>query len=158
MSGFEVGVFGVPEAEARLDLVTPQTEEGLARALTKLGLRLQAKVQENLSGPVLNVRTGVLRSSIDTRVSRAAGEVEASVGTAVKYGRYNEFGVPGPLPPIYAIHAQALRFKIGGRVFFRKKVAHNPLPERSFLRSALAGIAPEIAPAVAVEVAEALAE
>ena len=53
---------------------------GNARAVARLGLELQRKVQaEKLSGQVLKVRTGSLRSSINTKVTDTPSEISAMV-------------------------------------------------------------------------------
>jgi phage gpG-like protein len=117
--------------------------DGLARAVTRLGLELQKKVQnEKLTGQVLKVRTGSLRSSINTEISQTADRVAASVGTNIRYARPHEYGVDHLW--VIAAKGRALRFEINGRVIFRKSVRHPPLPERSFLRSALREMQPAI--------------
>jgi phage gpG-like protein len=139
-----VELVGDRELAARLDAMPGRLHEGLARAVTRLGLELQRKVQEEkLSGQVLKVRTGSLRSSINTEITDTPAAITASVGTNIKYAKAHEFGVDHPWL-ITAKARRALRFEIGGRVIFRKSVRHQPLPERSFLRSALKDSAPAI--------------
>lgn len=139
-----VEVIGDTALVARLEAMPGRVREGLARAVTTLGLELQRKVQsEKLSGQVLKVRTGTLRSSINTKTTTSESEVTATVGTNVRYGRVHEFGVSHSWL-IEARNARSLRFQIGGRTIFRRSVTHPPLPERSFLRSALAEMRPQI--------------
>jgi phage gpG-like protein len=138
-----IQMVGNRELAARLDAMPGRLHDGLARAVVRLGLALQKKIQdEKLSGQVLKVRTGSLRSSINTEVTNTATRIEASVGANVKYAAVHEYGVDHPWT-IWA-KGRALRFELGGRVLFRKSVRHPPLPERSFLRSALADMAPAI--------------
>jgi phage gpG-like protein len=127
--------------------------DGIARAVARLGLELQRKVQEKLSGEVLKVRTGSLRSSINTRIIDTPSEVSATVGTNIAYARYHEYGVARAWL-IEARNAKALRFTVGGETLFRRRVIHPSLPERSFLRSALK----EMTPQIEMELREAVAE
>jgi phage gpG-like protein len=138
-----VQLVGDRELVARLDALPGRVRDGLARAVTRLGLELQRKVQrEKLTGQVLKVRTGSLRSSINTEISQAADQVTASVGTNIRYGAVHEYGVSHPW--VIQAKGRALGFEVGGRTLFRRSVRHPPLPERSFLRSALREMAPQI--------------
>lgn len=124
----------------------------------KLGLDLQRHVQaDKLSGQVLKVRTGRLRSSINLAVDNTATSVSATVGTNVSYASIHEFGVSHPWI-IEARRGKALAFEVGGNTIFRKRVTHPPLPERSFLRSALRDMAPQIEAAYREAVAETVRE
>jgi phage gpG-like protein len=141
---------------ARLDAMPGRVHDGLARAVTRLGLELQRKVQsEKLSGQVLKVRTGTLRSSINMQIEDTETEIAASVGTNVLYGRIQEYGVARSWL-IEARNAKSLAFTIGGTKLFRRRVTHPPLPERSFLRSALAEMAPAIEEGLREAVVEAI--
>jgi phage gpG-like protein len=149
-------IIGARELVARLDAMPGRVKDGLARAVARLGLELQRKVQaEKLTGQVLKVRTGSLRSSINTEISEAAEEVAASVGTNIRYARIHEYGVDHPWL-IEAKAAKALRFEIGGRTVFARSVRHPPLPERSFLRSALREMQPKIEAGLREAVAQAI--
>jgi phage gpG-like protein len=141
---------------ARLDALPAKAHQGLARAIAQLGFVLRRRVQqEKLSGQVLQVRPGRLRASIDTPIEKKGNEVSATVGAAVKYARFHEFGVPHSWL-VQARRAKALRFKIGGRVLFLQNLAHPGLPERSFLRAVLAERTSEIAPKLEAALHEAL--
>jgi phage gpG-like protein len=134
---------GDTELIARLSAMPGALQQGIARAVTRLALELQRLVQQKLSGPVLNARTGVLRSSINYQVQQSSTGALATVGTDVKYARFHEFGVPHSWE-IRPKSARALAFEIGGRTIFAAHVIHPPLPERSFLRSSLREMTPEI--------------
>jgi len=154
--GITVELVGDKELVARLEAMPGHMRDGLARAVARLGLELQKKVQdEKLSGQVLHQRTGALARSIDTEVSQTESTVSASVGTGVRYARFHEYGVAHPWL-IQARTARALRFEVGGRVIFRRYVRHPPLPERSFLRSALKDMQPKIEEGLRAAVAEAI--
>jgi phage gpG-like protein len=93
-----IEIVGDRELVARLDAMPGRVKEGLARAVTRLGLELQRKVQaEKLTGQVLKVRTGSLRSSINTEISQSAEAIAASVGTNIRYARVHEYAstIPG---------------------------------------------------------------
>lgn len=152
-----VEVIGDAALVARLDAMPGRVHDGLAPAVTRLGFELQRKVQsEKLTGQVLKVRTGRLRSSINTEIEDSGSEVAASVGTNVSYGKIHEYGV-GRSWLVEARNAKALRFTVGGRTVFARRVVHPPLPERSFLRSALAEMAPAIEEGLREAVARAIA-
>lgn len=134
---------GDTQVIARLNAMPGALRSGIVRAVTRLALETQRLVQQKLSGPVLAVRTGVLRSSINYRIQDSATQVTATIGTAVKYGKYHEYGVPHSWE-IKPTTAKALAFEVGGQTIFRKSATHKALPERSFLRSALREMEPRI--------------
>jgi HK97 gp10 family phage protein len=153
-----VELIGDRELAARLDAMPGRVHDGLARAVTRLGRELQGKVQsEKLSGSPLKVRTGTLRSSIDVTVEDTGTKIAAGVGTNVFYGRFQEYGV-GRSWLIEARNARSLAFEVGGKTIFRRRVTHPPMPERSFLRSALAEMAPAIEEELKAAVAAAIRE
>jgi phage gpG-like protein len=137
-----VQLIGDRRLVARLDAMPGRVREGVARTVMRLGIELQRRVQaEKLSGQVLKVRTGSLRSSINTAVSRSAEEVTATVGTNISYGRVHEYGFDGEvsvkahLPQIKEAFGRPIAPRL---VEVRAHERHMRLPERSFLRSALA--------------------
>src|SRR5688500_16842391 len=67
---------------------------------------------------VVPVRTGHLRRSIAMKPAVWAGGATGSFGTATPYARYVEFG----RGPISARPGGYLRFTIGGRVIYAKRV------------------------------------
>lgn len=70
--------------------------EKVVRTTKSLGIQLSNNVKRTkLTGQVLNVRTGRLRSSINARFEDAGDEVSSTVGTAVPYGRFWELGFVG---------------------------------------------------------------
>jgi phage gpG-like protein len=135
-----IGVIGDRELIARFDAMPGRVHDSLARAVTRLGLELQHTVQEKLSGEVLRVRSGTLRSSINTRTEDTTIAVSATVGTNLRYAAAHEFGFHGTV----SVKAQMRQIKEAwGRSIRPKTIqihAHMMrmnLPERSFLRSAL---------------------
>ncbi|HLJ52131.1 MAG TPA: hypothetical protein VKT24_02025 [Rhizomicrobium sp.] len=143
------------DALGRLGALPQDLASRLAAVVATLAQRLYDRVEENLSGAVLQRRSGRLASSIVQQIDG----LSASVGfdpAAVPYGAAQEFGADIRAHLIAAKNARALSFVVAGKRVFARRVmfpgAH--LPERSFLRSALADLAPEIGAAIAATVAE----
>lgn len=137
------------EAEAFLQKLEPviltATELGLRDFIERVANRVRLK----LSGQVLRVRSGRLRQSIHTRVTKLEGGFLAQVGTNVKYARIHEYGGWVRLPAIFPVKKKALHFFIGSKEIFAKFVRAHAIriPERSYLRSSLAELTP-FAPAI----------
>lgn len=98
-------------------------------AMAKVGALLERAVKLKLSGQVLKVRTGRLRSSITHEVRDVGGTVELVVGTNVAYARIHEFG--GVIIPK---RAKYLTFVVGGKRVFAKRVV---IPRRPYFEPAL---------------------
>lgn len=110
--------------------------DGIGRAV----LSVQARVKDKLSDDVLRVKTGRLRRSITEKVTASGDRVEGIVGTNVEYAPIHEYGFIGKVSV-----RESLRTSKLGRVF--SVSAHErqvDMPERSFLRSALTEMQPEI--------------
>ena len=155
----EFHVKGDTLVEANLGEISAKEHAALVRVMTRLGLELQRQVVDvNLAGAVLKRQTGNLARAQNLKTVDTETEISSSVGfnrATAPYGFYHEFGVPHEWV-ITAVRAKALRFQVGGgQYIFRKSVVHPPLPERSFLRSALKMIAPRVQPEVTAALAEA---
>lgn len=119
-----------------------RVQDSLIRKLDSLTLRLQAHiVGDKLQGQVLQHRTGKLAGSIraipatfdGTKVS---GEVQGGGGPAF-YGRAQEYGAH--IPERFPVTARVLHWTgPAGESVFAMHAAAFDLPERSFMRSALA--------------------
>jgi hypothetical protein len=118
---------------------------GLARAITKLGIDLQRKVQDaELGGRVRGVRAGFLKSSIDLRSDQSADAVTATVLSAGRDVRAHEFGFAGTADIRASLRnaRQAFARPISEKsVNMRASSRRMGLPERSFLRTALEDMA-----------------
>lgn len=143
------------DALGRLGMLPLALASRLSAVVATLARRLYDRVEDNLSGAVLRRRSGRLASSITQQVDGLA----ASVGfdpAVVPYGAAQEFGADLRAHLIAVKNARALSFVVAGKRVFARHVmfpgAH--LPERSFLRSALADLAPEIGAEIAAAVAE----
>jgi len=134
----KVEVTGAADVEARLNSLKSEMNQGVARAILMLTIELQRMVkQDKLSGQVLHTRSTNLRNSIAYRIENEGmtGVVGTNVN-AIPYARIHEFG-----GEIKAKRAKFLRFKIGDRWISKRSVI---IPERSYLRSALKDLKPQI--------------
>jgi hypothetical protein len=133
---------------------------GLARAITKLGIDLQRTIQEDeLSGEILAVRSGSLKSSIDLQIDQSVDAVTATVSSDSAYAHPNEYGFSGMVDVRATLRRITEAF---GRPISEKTVSirayrrRMDLPERSFMRSALEDMDPAIRDEVEATLLEAL--
>lgn len=146
-------VHGAREIVLDFGRLGTRLSQRIAATMQRLGFMLQATVKSpNLSGGVLHVRTGHLRASIGTTTTVDAGATTTRVGifggpTEV-YGRVHEYGFRGTVS--VREHLRTVRQAFGRPLrnpVFATVRAHErsmDLPERSFLRSALAELRPTI--------------
>ncbi|MBC8232813.1 HK97 gp10 family phage protein [bacterium] len=99
----------------------------LERGMRRVALILERKVKENLTGPILNVQTGRLRSSITHEIYTEGNDIVAEVGSNVIYLAPHEFGAI-----ITPKNAQYLVIPQNDGTF--RKVSQVELPERAPLR------------------------
>jgi phage gpG-like protein len=137
-----------------------RVRQALSSKANMLAVALEAKIQQKLSGGVLNSRSGALASSIIAAVDESSADVTVRIGTSgdVKYAAIQEFG--GTIPPheIVPDKAKALAFAVGGKEVFAARVnlPAMTIPERSYLRSSLAEMAEDIAGGLSEAVADTL--
>jgi len=150
------------KALAKLKALPSGLKEELRKSVTRLAIKLQRYIMESkLSGQVLHVRTGNLRSSITQNVEETQGSIVATVGTNVWYGRVHEYGFKGTanVPESLRTIKQAWGKSITPvTVTVKAHTRRVNLPERSFLRSALADMAPEIREAMETDIRKAAKE
>ena len=93
-SEFVLTLEGEKELLQKMDRLPPRIRQRVGeRALLKSALLLEAHIKQNkLSGQVLRVRSGRLRSSISHRLEPIGQDLTARVGTNVVYARIHEFG------------------------------------------------------------------
>lgn len=115
-------------------------QAALLRVMNRLSIEVQRGVKDKLTGPVLHVRTGTLRRSINRRVEQIGGGVTATIGTNVKYAGVHEFGFQGTVD----VREHVRRMKSGTNVAVRAHARQVDMPERSFLRSTVTDMAPHI--------------
>lgn len=159
-------VVGDKEIARRFRALPDGIRSRVVDSIGRLTLRLQRKVKrEKLTGQVLRVRTEVLRGSIDQRVVTDSRVISGIVSTNVGYGKAHEYGFKG----IVTVKEHLRKIRKQGRMSLRSVKGHEmkvwtkkrgaltggvatvgahtrhvDLPERSFLRSALAEMKPEI--------------
>lgn len=132
----------------RLRQMPEAARQGVACAVAQLGIDLQNNVQQNkLSGEVLRVRSGTLRQSIMLQTDQSGTAATATVWSNVDYAAAQEYGFSDTV----SIRATLRQIKEAfGRPIAAKTVSVRPygrrmdLPERSFLRSALDDMTPDI--------------
>lgn len=118
-----------------------EIQKGIGRIALKLLVRVKA---QKLSGQALNVRTGRLRRSITQRIEASADEISGIVGTNVDYAAVHEYGFKGAvsvkqhLRLVKEAFGRPLKSPVWSTVSAHSK--NVSLPERSFLRSALADL------------------
>ncbi|MGB2729543.1 MAG: hypothetical protein WA870_10205 [Methylovirgula sp.] len=86
---------------------------------------LEAQVIANLSGEVLNTRSGALVDSIGSDLEDDGSQITASVESSdVPYAGILEYGGKTAAHDIIAVKARALAFMAGGALRFAKLVHH----------------------------------
>ena len=125
--------------------------------------QLAARVRENLSGRVLQRRSGDLYNSIRVELVENPDKVYGRVyvdptSPAAKYAAAHEFGVVTKPHVILPRNASVLSFMWNGKRVFFKKVNHpgSKIPERSYMRSALEAMRDQIVAKYSAIAAEAL--
>lgn len=105
-------------------------------------------VQDELSGQVLQVRTGALRDSIAAEVSQDAGKVLIRLFSRgeIRYAAIQEYGGHTPAHDIVPRKAKALAFLADGQMVFARIVHHpgSTIPARPYMAPALAKLGPQI--------------
>ncbi len=125
-----------------------------------LQARLLATVEANLSGDVLQARSGALRASVTTDFVLGADEISVGVGSnGVPYAAIQEYGGRTPAHDIVPVKAQALAFAGGGGAVFARRVHHpgSLIPARAPFGSALDALRDEINSGLKAAVLDALA-
>ena len=141
-----IGGYLVGDAEVvqRLDGMGTRLRDEMKAGIGRATLKLQRMVVQNkLSGQVLKVRTGTLRRSIDQVVLDEGTKVSGIVSSNVKYARPHEYGFHGAVTVKESLRTirQAFGRPIDPvQISVRSHTRKVDLPERSFLRSALADL------------------
>jgi phage gpG-like protein len=108
---------------------------------------LEARIQQKLSGEVLQTRSGALAASIISSIENDGSDLSVSISsTGVPYAAIQEFGGKTVAHDIVAVKAKALAFSAGGGQIFAKSVHHpgSTIPARSYLGSSLADMRDDI--------------
>jgi len=135
-------------ASAALEAMPARLRAALSDKANALAAELQAKIQQKLSGGVLNQKSGALARSIAATIDASSTDVSVTIWASpdIKYAAIHEYG--GTIPPHQIVpgKARALAFLIGGKQAFAARVnlPAIAMPERSYMRSSLAEMADEI--------------
>lgn len=156
----KTSVTGDREVVLGLQRVEEAARGEIRAGIGRIVLKLLVKVkQDKLSGQVLNAPTGNLRRKINRRIEDNGPDISGIVGTNVEYAAIHEFGFKGQMS--VKQHLRQLRTaskfvlrkvgrsnigiyekkpgKLTGGIATVKAHTRNiNLPERSFLRTALA--------------------
>ena len=151
-------VVGGAALAARLGAMPEQVKQELARTVSTLSQELRETVQRKLSGEVLQRRSGRLASSIAVDLVQNGGTIGASLSSDVEYAAIHEYGGTIGAREVLPQAARVLAFPWKGqqRFFARVELPSVTMPERSFLRSALDEMAPEIEAALEQAVRDAV--
>ena len=147
-------------ATAALGAMPERIRAALVAKAGVLAAKLQAKIEQKLSGEVLQMKSGALAGSIGVTIEETSGGVAVHLATSadVKYAAIHEFG--GVIPPheIVPDKAKALAFLVGGKQAFAARVnlPAIAMPERSYMRTSLAEMADDIRDELAATAIEAI--
>jgi len=147
-------------ASDALAAMPERISDALAVKAGALAAALQEKIAQKLSGDVLQMKSGALAGSIAVTVEDSSDGVSVRIATSpdIKYAAIHEFG--GTISPhqIVPDKARALAFLVGGKRAFaaRVQIPAVTMPERSYMRAALAEMANEIRDEFGTAVAEAI--
>ena len=151
-------VIGSEAVVSHLHLSGDVVRKKVKARVSSLTLTLLRKVkQDKLSGQILRNVTGTLRRSINQKVEESGAIITGTVGTNVVYARPHEFGVDKyKLVTVReyvrkALDAATSQWRLKHKMFVPTVLVHSftrnqhiKLPERSFLRSAINEMRPEI--------------
>ncbi len=85
-------VKGAVKTQKDLGRLEGEFDKAGERAVGLAGMAVKARAQENLSGKILDVKTGHLRASVGSVVEKNGMDSSALVGTPVGYGAVHQFG------------------------------------------------------------------
>jgi phage gpG-like protein len=156
----QISLDGAAEFSARLDALPDQLRVALKEKVQALASALYAQVVGvNLSGSVLNARSGALRDSIQIDVQGEDARVDAKIFSDgdVPYAAILEFGGKTAAHEILPDKARALAFLANGRQVFARRIQHpgSTFAARSYLGGALDDASGEIAATLREVVADA---
>jgi phage gpG-like protein len=122
-------------------------QDALSGQADTLRIALEARIQQKLSGEVLQLRSGALSASIISSIRDDGDATSVSIAsTGVPYAAIQEFGGKTAAHDIIAVRAKALAFSAGGDVAFARSVHHpgSTIPAHSYLGGSLAEMHDEI--------------
>lgn len=135
----------------------PKLAAAIRNSVMRASIMLLAYVKANkLSGQVLKVKTGTLRRKVNYRMTGNATYSTGTVGVKLAYAAAHEFGFDGT--ENVREHLRTIKQAFGRPIApvtfpVAAHTRHVHLPERSFLRSSLREMTPEIQAMIAAGVA-----
>lgn len=142
-------VVGDAKIIAKFKRIPGDARSKLRESVGRGVLKLQRHVVQNkLAGQVLKKKTGLLGRSIDYAVADSGSDIAGVVGTNVEYAAKHEYGFKGT--ETVKAHLRLIKQAFGRQLktpVWQNVGAHGRkvnLPERSFLRSSLKDLAPEL--------------
>lgn len=159
MSGMIFRLYGGKELVERLRTMPARVQNALSVKLKVMASEFSEYVkQDKLSGQVLNTASGKLKSSIYARVYTSKSKVTMSTGSRgdVPYAAIHEYGGHTAAHAIFPSKARVLRYMRDGSTMYALSVMHpgSDIPERSYMRSALADKSEEIRAALSAATVE----
>jgi hypothetical protein len=128
-----------------------RADDAIGAVSVDLAGRLRAIAERNLSGDVLNARSGKLRESLAASVDLTS-RIAATVTADTPYAAFQEYGFDGVETVRAHLRRQAEAFGRAIRPVEAAVRAYDrrvDYPAHSYLRSALAELAPDIRAAIA---------
>jgi phage gpG-like protein len=154
----EIQLEGQAELAAQLDALPDALRGALAeKANAQAQALFEQVVGVNLSGGVLNVRSGALRDSIQMQPTQDGETFGAEVySEGVAYAAIQEYGGKTAAHEILPDKARVLAFMMNGRKVFARRVEHpgSQIAAHAYLRSALDEQAGEIEDNLTATIAE----
>ncbi|MDE2101877.1 MAG: phage virion morphogenesis protein [Patescibacteria group bacterium] len=140
------------EIVAYIRVLDPRLRASLVRGVEEASrIDLQTTIRaDKLSGQVLKVRTGTLRSSIQVRMNDSVDEIRGDVFTNLIYAKVHEYG-----KTITAKNVPFLKFQVDGRWVQKRQVT---IPARPYMAPALREQAPAIITRLEAAIEETLSE
>jgi len=149
----KLGLVGDSEIVAKLDKLPTRLHEELKVGLGRLALMCARLARAKVNGPVLKIKTGALYGSINgtvldegdkiAGVTSVAGDAMSKGHKVIDYARAHEYGFHGTVS--VREHMREIKQAFGRSITPRQVTvrAHDMrmnVPEKSFLRSALADL------------------
>lgn len=148
-----VTLVGKDTLDVKLGSIPARLHQKLLRKFFILANEVKMRVRQKLSGEVLNVQTGALRRSINSKVEDSGAQITAIVYQSgdVKYGKIHEFG--GDIVPV---KSQYLHFQGKDGNWVMTKRVH--IPARPYMIPTLNEMEPHIVETLQLTVREGLLE
>ena len=143
-----IGAATTDGAADRLRGFPGRLQARLDGVMRTLGVALEARARRKMGGDVLHRRSGRLDAGIDLQVASDGGRVTATLGIAgVPYAAYQEYGFHGT--ETVRAHLRTITEAFGRTIAPRPVAVRSfarrvDYPAHSFLRAALADIAPDV--------------